>query len=265
MKVPGLLGPSDPPPFVRMNPDGASPVVIVCDHGGQAIPSALGDLGLSAEARARHIFYDIGARGISEHLSDWLDAPAVIASFSRLVIDLNRPTDDFTSIREISDGVVVEGNRNLDEAAREARRQELFWTYHGAVAEAIAQRHEAGHLPAILSVHSCTDEMRGIKRPWHIGVLSNRDRRMAEALIDALRKQEPELNIGDNKPYSGMDPYGYTIETHAIPQGLPNVLLEVRQDLIGTPEGILRFSKIIHDALKVVLADASLFTRFGGT
>ena len=257
-----LLTEKDPVPVTVVNPDGRAPVVIVCDHAGQAVPEALFGLGVHADTMQRHIAYDIGARGVAEYLAERLDATAIIGGYSRLVIDINRPVDDFTSIREISDGDIVPGNRNISRDQRQARQDEIYWPYHERVASAIASRHEDGRLPAIISVHSCTDEMRGVKRPWHIGVLMNRDRRMGEALMAVLAKQRPDLCIGDNKPYSGMDPYGYTIETHALPGGLPNVLLEIRQDLIRTGDGQLEWGRIVGDALEEVLADPHVYTAY---
>ena len=259
---PILLTGNDPAPVHVANPDGRASVVIVCDHAGQAVPEKLGKLGVSDETLERHIAYDIGARAVAEYLSERLDAPAVIGGYSRLVIDINRPVDDFTSIREISDGDIVPGNRNISKADRLSRQEEIYWPYHQQVAMSIASRHEDGRQPAIISVHSCTDEMRGTKRPWHIGVLMNKDRRMGEALMAVLARQRPDLCIGDNKPYSGMDPYGYTIETHALPAGLPNVLLEIRQDLIGDEAGQLEWGRIIGDAMEEVLSDQKVYTVF---
>jgi len=254
MKPEMLLGHDDPPAVHWVNGGGQAPVIITCDHASAMVPKRLTGLGLDAHTLGRHIAYEI--------LADRLDAPAVFSGFSRLVIDNNRPTDDFTSIREISDGIVVPANRHLTTEEIAQRADELYWPYHETIAEMIAQKHADGHLPAIISVHSCTDKLKGEKRPWHIGVLMNKDRRMGDALIAKLASQNPNLNIGDNKPYSGMDPYGYTIETHALPGGLPNVLLEIRQDLIRDEAGQVKWAGIVSDALEVILADPHLYTAY---
>ena len=264
-----LLSPSDPPAFRIAHADGAAAGLIVCDHASNAIPGALGDLGLTPDCREFHIAYDIGAAGIAERLAPALDMPAAISGYSRLVIDINRPPDDFTSIREISDGFVVPGNRTLTEADRQRRIAELFHPYHTAVEDLLAARKAAAHAagletPVVLSIHSCTDEMRGAKRPWHVGVLYNRDERLARAVIATLRAQNPDLTIGDNKPYSGLDAYGYTIERHALPHGIPNVLFEVRQDLIREAAGQARYAEILTRALQTVLADPDQFTLHRG-
>ena len=209
-----------------------------------------------------HIAYDIGAAGISKILSKKLNAPAILGGFSRLVIDINRPIDDFTLIREISDGVVVKGNRHITNLEKEQRINEIYTPYHQAAAKIISKKHQDKNFPAIISIHSCTDKMHGEKRPWHIGVLMNKDRRMGEKLMAILSVQNPDICIGDNKPYSGMDPYGYSIETHAIPAKLPHVLLEIRQDLIRDYLGQKKWAEIIANAMMEVVSDKNLFKEF---
>lgn len=256
-----LLGPGDPPPFRVENAEGAAPVVILCDHAANTIPKALGDLGLPADERDRHIAYDIGAAGVARHLADMLDAPALIAGYSRLVIDLNRPPDDFTAIREISDRTLIPGNRNLTAGDRAAREAALFRPYHNAAAGLIAARRAGGRVPVIVSVHSCTDVYLGRKRDLDIGLLSNRDRRLADRLL-AIFARDPALDVRDNEPYSGLDAYGYSIETHALPAGLANILFEFRQDLIRSPEGQRHWAGIAGRALAEALADPALYEPF---
>ncbi|MDW3206665.1 MAG: N-formylglutamate amidohydrolase [Alphaproteobacteria bacterium] len=259
-----LLTAEDPAPVTVRNRNGTGPGVIVCDHASNTVPRKLGSLGLPEASLRKHIAYDIGARGIAEVVSDMLDMPAIIGGFSRLVVDLNRPEDDFTCIREIYDGAVIPGNRRLSPAERAARIEELQRPYHDAVTQAIERKCTELPVPALISMHSCTDLYRDERRPWHIGVLSNRDRRMAERVLQRLAAHRPDLTIGDNKPYSGMDPYGHTVERHALPQGRPNVLFEVRQDLIGDAAGQREFGELLGTILKEVLGDPSLFTRFQG-
>lgn len=248
----GLLGPDDPPPFTILNPDGARAAVLVCDHASNAIPAVLGDLGLDAAARARHIAWDIGAAEVTRRLSESLDAPAVLSGYSRLVADCNRSLDDPTAMRQISDGIIVPGNRDLDASARVRRGESCYWPYHRAVTATIERVESRGVTPAIVSVHSCTPVIKSFERPWHVGVLSNTDRRMADLLIAELSR-ESGLCVGDNQPYSGLDPHGYTIEHHALPDGRPNVLLEIRQDLIDTAHGIDHWAALIGAALTAVL------------
>lgn len=257
----GLLGPDDPPPYRVLNPEGSSHAILICDHASNRIPKVLGDLGLEPANRGRHIAYDIGAAVVTERLSARLDAVALFCNYSRLVIDPNRPLGDFTSIREISDGTIVPGNRGLKPEDAAARSKEIYQPYHRSVAAVIGERRRKG-VPALISVHSFTHFMAGQERPWHIGILSNRDRRIADPML-AWLKAHTRFNIGDNKPYSGMDPYGYSIETHALPAGLPNVLLEIRQDLIRDQAGQEEWAELIGNSLEPVLADPATRTLFG--
>ncbi len=152
-------------------------------------------------------------------------------------------------------------NRGLSPKDIDARTKEIFQPYHRSIAAVIGERRREG-VPALISVHSFTHFMGGRERPWHIGVLSNRDRRIAEPLLGWLGANT-KARLGDNKPYSGLDPYGYSIETHALPAGLPNVLLEIRQDLIRDPAGQAEWAAIIGDALEAVLADPATRTLYG--
>lgn len=254
-----LLRPEDPAAVTILNADSKADFVIVCDHGGDAVPLALNGLGLDASILARHIAWDIGAKNLARLLAEKLDAPAVLAEFSRLVIDLNRPLDDLTSVREISDGVVIPGNRGLTPADIDARHVEIFRPYHDAVEVTLAERHV--HVPAVISVHSFTPVMKGFERPWHIGVLYNDDARIALPLIAALSR-DSGIIVGDNLPYSGYDLFGNTIETHAMPQGRANILLEIRQDLIDTQHGAERWAALLADALGPILNNDALYRPF---
>ncbi len=255
-----LLGPDDPAPATVLNAAARARAVIVCDHGGDAVPEALDGLGLDAAIRARHIAWDIGAADLARGLSERLAMPAVLAGYSRLVIDLNRPLDDLTSIRAISDGVVIPGNRRLTEGETEARVAEIFRPYHAAVAATLTECTVP--VPAVISVHSFTPVMKGFERPWHIGVLYNADARIGKPLMEGFARNR-DITIGDNLPYSGFDLFGNTIETHAMPQGRPNILLEIRQDLIDTHHGAEKWADIVADALAPVLADEDLYRVFG--
>ena len=258
----GLLAPGDPPPFTVLNPHGAAPAVLLCDHASNAVPAALGDLGLDEAARARHIAWDIGAAEITRHLTEILDAPAALSGYSRLVADCNRSHDDPTAMRQISDGTVVPGNRGLDANDRALRAEGCYWAYHRAVTALIDEVAARGVAPAIISIHTCTPVIKDFERPWHIGVLSNHDRRMADLLIAELAR-DSALCIGDNQPYSGLDPHGYTIETHALPQGRPNVLLEIRQDLVDTRHGALHWAELAGKALAAVLVHPEIAGAIG--
>ena len=220
--------------------DAAGGLVILCDHARNGLPPDYGTLGLPACQFERHIAYDIGVEPVVRALCAALGAPAVLAGFSRLLIDPNRGLDDPTLIMQVSDGVVVPANRALDRAERERRVAHYYRPYHAAIARLLDEALATGRAPAILSVHSFTPSWRGFERPWHGGVLWHRDGRFALPLIKALRR-EPGLVIGDNEPYSG-GLAGDTLDTHATGRGLADALIEIRQDLIGHPEGVAEWA-----------------------
>ncbi len=254
---PLLLGPAEPPAVRVLNGDGSAPFLLVCDHASCAIPQALGALGLPPEEMVRHIAWDIGVAELTQILSSRFDAPAVLSGYSRLVIDPNRALGDPTVIPAVSDGVVVPGNRGLDVADVQRRVDALYRPYHDTIASMLTglDKREA---PAIISIHSFTPVMRGVARPWHVGVLWDQDPRIPVPLIDNLRV-DGRWVIGDNEPYSGRNTLGGTIEAHATPAGLPNVLIEVRQDLIEDSAGVAQWAALLGDALAPILARASLY------
>ena len=218
-----LLGPADPPPFEIVNPDGAARVVLLADHGGRAIPQVLGTLGLGPAELARHIAWDIGIGDVTRRLARRLDAPAVLAGYSRLVIDPNRPPGAPGSIPATSAGIRVPGNEGLTPPEIEERRRALFDPYHAAIAAGLDRREKAGASSALLAIHSFTPDYPGQVRPWTIAASYNRDRRLAGLLIEWLRR-EPGLVVGDNQPYSVDDESDYTIPVHGERRGLPHFL-----------------------------------------
>lgn len=215
-----------------------SGVLVICDHASNAFPPGYGALGLPREALERHIAYDIGAAWMTRRLAELLGAPAVLSTFSRLLIDPNRGADDPTLVMRLSDGAIVPGNAHID-ANEVERRRKLFWApYRDAIEDKILAMMATGVPPVIVSLHSFTPHWKGHARPWKIGVLWDADPRLPEPLLRALA-EEPDLapqDIGDNEPYDGALA-GDTIDTHATHRGLSNALIEVRQDLIATREG----------------------------
>lgn len=253
-----LLLPGDPPPFEVINPEGRARLVLFSDHAGRAVPQRLGTLGLKPDELDQHIGWDIGIAKLARRLAAALDAPAVLAGYSRLVIDCNRRLDDPTSIAQESDRIPVPGNRGLSVEDRKARQEAIFRPYHAAVAEAIARKRKQGPDPAVLSLHSFTPRMNGFARPWHVGILWNRDPRLPVPLMARLM-QEPGLVVGDNEPYSGKDEHGYSVIAHAEAQGLPHGLIEMRQDLIGDDAGVARWAETLIRVLRDVLADERVY------
>lgn len=255
---PNLLAASDPPPLEICQGGGRAPVLLTCDHASLAIPGRLDRLGLDSEVIRRHIGWDIGAAAVTRHLAAALDAPAMLAGYSRLVIDCNRDPEDPTSIPAESDGVVIPGNQNLSTGARQIRHDACFAPYHAAIAARIDGFSSRGVVPALLSVHSFTPLLNGFARPWHVGVLWDRDPRIPLPLLAAFRA-DPALVVGDNEPYSAREPAGYTVRHHAVTRGMPHVAIELRQDLIVDEAGAGRWAAILAQAFRAILADQSIF------
>ena len=249
-----LLGHDDPAPFTVYNPNGSSPFVLVADHAGQQIPSQLGDLGLPQVELDRHIGWDIGIAGVTEQLAGLLDAFAILQTYSRLVIDCNRPLDSASSIVGSSDGILVPGNQGLQEHQRTARALEIFAPYHGRITQELDQRSVQPQAPVLIAMHSFTPVFAGETRPWHVGVLYHRDTRLAHALLAAL-KEEPDLVVGDNQPYSISDGSDFAVPVHGEQRGLLHVELEIRQDLIADAQGQAQWAQRLARILPTLLAD----------
>ena len=252
-----LLGPGDPPPVCVINEGGKGDCLLLCDHASHVIPRSLGGLGLGPVDQARHIAGDIGASSVAQHLSARFDAPVVLAGFSRLVIDCNRSPDDPTSIPLISETTIIPGNRAVTPAERARRAEACFEPYPARVRGFLDGFAARGVVPLILSIHSFTPVFKGVARPWHFGILWNRDPRVPQPLIANLAKT-PGVVVGDNEPYSGKDEYGYTIMHHGAQRGLPHVLIEVRDDLIRDEQNVARWSGILGEALVPILANPAL-------
>jgi predicted N-formylglutamate amidohydrolase len=220
------------------------------------MPAALENLGLDQAALGLHVAADIGAGEITRELAIRLNAPAVLANYSRLVVDLNRQPGHPSSIVATSDDIAVPGNRTLSEAARQERLETLFWPYHRAVGNLQAKIWRLGAPPILLAVHSFTPRLGGEDRRWHAGVLWNRDPRLARALIEGL-SAPGDLVVGDNQPYSGRE-LAYTLDVHAGAAGLAHAAIEIRQDLVLDSAGTRAWAERLAGALRPLIGRADL-------
>jgi predicted N-formylglutamate amidohydrolase len=233
-----------------------SGLVLLCDHASNALPPEYGDLGLPPEAFARHIAYDIGAAEVTRGLARGLRAPALLTTWSRLLLDPNRGRDDPTLVMRLSDGQIVPGNRHVDEAEIERRLQRFYDPYDAAITAELDRFAAAGVVPIVVSMHSFTPAWKGVPRPWHVGLLTDRDYRVTTPLLVAL-KADPLLVVGDNEPYDGALA-GDTLHRHATRRGLPNTLVEIRQDLIADKAGVAAWVERLVPMLAALAADTTL-------
>jgi predicted N-formylglutamate amidohydrolase len=247
-----VLATDEPPAFEVTQENGTAPFVIVADHAGRRIPRSLGQLGLAAGDCERHIAWDIGAGLVSLRVGQELAATVIRQTYSRLVIDCNRTPGTPQSILAVSESTCVPGNASLSEAARSSRLREIFEPYHTCITGELDRRATALQNTVLISIHSFTPVYLALARPWHVGVLYNRDPRLAHRLMQLLRS-EPGLVVGDNEPYSVGDETDYTIPVHGEQRGLPHVAIEIRQDLITAAAGQEKFAMLLARLLPQAL------------
>lgn len=247
-----LLGEHDPPPFRAREGHLDSPFVLAADHAGQLIPHALGTLGLSSAELDTHIAWDIGIAGVTDRLAHELGAFLVLQTYSRLVIDCNRPLEASTSIVDHSDQTAIPGNRALSPEQAAARAQAIFHPYHQRILAELERRERAQQQTIFIAMHSFTPYFKGFDRPWHCGVLYNRDDRLARPLIQLLASEG--LEVGDNQPYFVSDDSDYAIPHYGERRGHLHVELELRQDLITSAEQQASWATLLARVLPAAVA-----------
>lgn len=242
------LGPSDPPPVRVENGDGSSDFLLVSEHAGAHIPSMFGGLGVPPEDLAKHIAYDIGALAVARSVSKQLDAVLIHQPYSRLLVDCNRPPFAPDSIPEKSEDIPIPGNRNLTDAAAADRRRMLFHPFHERIGAELTARDAAGRPTYFVTIHSFTPVYHGFQRPWHVGIQYGRDPRFAGVVMDILNVGS-SLTVGDNVPYPVTDVSHYTIPFHAESRGYPHAMIEIRQDLVESPDGQVEWADRLAEVL----------------
>ncbi|HYQ43368.1 MAG TPA: N-formylglutamate amidohydrolase [Polyangiaceae bacterium] len=234
--TPPLLAPDEPPAFEVIEDQSCSPFLITCDHAGKRLPRSLGSLGLPESELSRHIAWDLGAAPVARLLARSLGAFAILQTYSRLVIDCNRPLDVPSSIPVISEHTVIPGNHHLSEAQKSERARAVFQPYHQRIVREFERRAEVAQASVLVALHSFTPSFKGVSRPWHAGMLYNRDVRLGRALGELLRR-DPELVVGDNEPYSVSDLSDYGLVVYGEKRGIAHVEIEIRQDLLADEAG----------------------------
>ncbi len=213
-----------------LNPAGASPVVLVCEHASSFIPPELQDLGLAKADRLSHAAWDPGALAVARRMAERLDAKLVASKVSRLVYDCNRPPSAPDAMPARSELVVVPGNAELDDAARQARADTYYHPFRKALADTIKTTAARGATPVIVTVHSFTPVYHGNPRTVEIGILHDSDTRLADGMLEAA--QGSDFVVQRNEPYGPENGVTHTLKEHGLPHGYANVMLEVRNDLI---------------------------------
>ena len=218
------------------NPDGAGPCVLVCEHASKIVPSQYGDLGLDGPALDSHIAYDIGAQAVARGMAALLDAPLVWSQVSRLIVDCNRDADAHDLIPLKGEDRPIPGNSDLTADERQQRLDRYYHPFHTTLDRVLTARADVGLDTALVTVHSFTPVFMGVRRHLDLGVLHDADTRLADALL-AVATQADELVTQRNEPYAPKDGVTHTLLRHGLARGLPNVMLEIRNTLIDTPDG----------------------------
>ena len=216
-----------------INENGASPIVLICEHASNLVPKNLGALGLSEADRDRHIAYDIGAEGTARILSKLLDAPLILQRYSRLAYDCNRPPEAEGAMPEVSEVTPIPGNKNLSAEAKLQRIQEIYRPFQNTIASFLDGRAAHGKRAIPVSIHSFTKTYKGKAREVELGLLFDRDARLANLLV----KSFPGFNTQLNEPYGPKDGVMHLMNLHAAPRGLQHLMIEIRNDLIETERG----------------------------
>lgn len=246
-----LLDLDEPPPYGVINPDGASDLLLLCEHALPRIPRRLAHLGLPKSERLRHIGWDIGALALARDLSARLDASLFHTGYSRLVVDCNRPLANPSLIPETSETTAIPGNQGLGASERTERLETFFHPFHAAVSRRLDLRTAAGKQTFVVGIHSYTPVYKGVERPWHAGILYGQAAGFAGRMMGAL-KREVALEIGDNEPYQ-IDKDDYTVPVHGDARGLPGLLIEVRHDLISTASGVAEWAARLERCLRLAM------------
>jgi len=222
---------NDLPPVEVIDPDGRSPVLLVCEHASNRIPAQYDGLGVDEATAHSHVAWDPGARAVAVSLSGLLDAPLVASTVSRLVYDCNRPPEAAGAMPEKSEAYDIPGNHALTNAARANRVNTVYDPFCKAVTAAIT----ATAPKAMVTIHSFTPVFNGHARQTEIGILHDNDSRLADALLGSAANHTA-LCVARNRPYGPEDGVTHTLKEHGLKNGLMNVMIEIRNDLIATPK-----------------------------
>ena len=227
--------------------------VIVCEHASNHIPARWGDLGLTDAQRRAHIAWDPGALGLARGLAARLDAVLVHAPVSRLVYDCNRAPDMGGAMPARSEIHDIPGNLDLSPEDRADRTAAVYVPFHDGLHAVLMDRIARGLHPALITIHSFTPVYFGKPRAVEFGVIHDADDRLPRAIL-AEAQARTRLRAELNEPYSAKDDVTHTLRLHATPYGLPNAMLELRNDLIATPQAEAAMAATLAPVLAAAMA-----------
>ena len=253
---PNLLEVGEKPVVEIINPEGKAPLVLVCEHASNTIPDYFNGLGLSQKARQSHIAWDPGALPVAQALSKAFDAPLVCARISRLVYDCNRPPSAPSAIPAKSEDAVIPGNANISQAEGRARIEQIYQPFNQTLEHTIAQRlsrgNSQGSKPALVTIHSFTPVFLGQQRLVELGILHSSDTTLADKML-SVAPQITKLRVERNQPYGPADGVCHTLDTHGIANGMANVMIEIRNDLLTTPQAVENVAQTLQTMIEQAL------------
>lgn len=230
-----------PSPALRL-PDVGGPFVLTAEHASRRVPAPWSSTPEDEAVLSTHWGWDIGIAGVTRAISQATGSGAVLASFSRLLADVNRdPAHPGFVLSEV-EGRPLSFNAGLDEAGRAERARLLHAPYHAAVEALIEERLASGPPPVLLVMHSFTPVWQGEPRTMDLGVICTPDQDpLADRAAAALG--ELGLRVAHNAPYAAGGGMAYSLERHGPAYGLPHLELEVNQALISEPAAATRLGR----------------------
>ena len=245
----------DPDPVALERIKSKCGILVVCDHAGDEIPEVLRRFDLSGVDLSDHIAVDVGARAVARVLARELNATLVHQVYSRLVVDMNRPCNSDEIMPATSDGTVIPFNQEVSELEREARLNLIYRPYHDRITSVL---NSIGSEAVLVAVHSFTPQLRNAEpRPWHVDLMSRTHSAFVDNLERHLREEDPSLNIGQSQIFQMSDNRDFTIPFHAEPRGIPNVSIEIRNDLLRTESNTNRWGKMLARCIPASLQTGS--------
>lgn len=237
-------------------------IVLVCEHATNHIPARWGNLGLTDEQRSAHIAWDIGALGLARGLMQRLDAVLVHAQVSRVVYDCNRAPNMAGAMPARSEIYDIPGNSVISADQRAGRTKAVYQPFHDGLHDVIAQRIAYGLRPVIITIHSFTPVYFGKPRRVEFGVIHDANSGLAVAIHHAATKST-RLAAELNAPYSAADDVTHTLRLQATPYGLPNAMLEIRNDLIASPDAEQAMAEALAPVLNMGLVEIQRQAKAG--
>lgn len=224
-------------------------MAIVCEHASSFIPAEFDSLGLDLETRKSHIAWDPGAFSVAQHIADEMDAPLLVSGVSRLVYDCNRPPEAAGAMPMKSEDFVVPGNQSLTQAQKQARIDRYYRPFE----QALGALMQTG-IKALVTIHSFTPIYFGAPRAVELGILHDSDTRLADAMLTHA-PAETHLLTQRNAPYGPSDGVTHTLKIHGVDNGVANVMLEIRNDLLTSPEACDEIAQMLVRVLRKSLVD----------